>query len=286
MTLLVFGKSGQVARELQALRDCTALGRAQADLAVPGAAANAIAEHMPSAVINAAAFTAVDNAEDEPDLAKRLNGDAPGEMARACADLRIPFVHISTDYVFPGDGRTPYAPGDSTGALSVYGKSKLEGEQQVIQAAANAAILRTSWVFSAHGQNFVKTMLRLGKERDQLSIVDDQTGGPTSARSIAAACLSMIDQLARDAKKSGIYHFAGQPHVTWADFAREIFSQASVDCQVEGIRTDQYPTKARRPANSRLDCTTTLDVFGIEQPDWRDDLATVLNDISTMEEQT
>jgi dTDP-4-dehydrorhamnose reductase len=198
MTFLVFGHSGQVATELRAQADVTALGRDAADLSDREACAAAIHAHKPRAVINAAAYTAVDRAETEEALATTVNGEAPGAMARACAALGLPFVHISTDYVFAGDGNAPWRPDDATGPLGAYGRSKLAGEEAVRAAGGIHVILRTSWVVSAHGNNFVKTMLRLGAERDTLNIVADQIGGPTPARAIASACLSMADQLAAD----------------------------------------------------------------------------------------
>jgi len=279
MTLLVFGKTGQVARELQALAAVTALGRDAADLTDPDACAAAIREAKPAAVINAAAYTAVDQAEAEEDVATVINGDAPGAMARACADLGIPLVHISTDYVFDGSGDAPWPVDAPTGPLGAYGRSKLKGEDAVRAAGGPHAILRTSWVVSAHGKNFVKTMLRLGAERDKLTIVADQIGGPTAAGDIAAACLGIAAQLCDDRAKSGTYHFSGAPDVSWADFAREIFAQTGLTCSVENIPTSDFPTPARRPANSRLDCSTTEAVFGIARPDWRDSLARILSDL-------
>lgn len=276
MTILVFGQRGQVARELQPLAPIIALGRKEADLAMPGACATAIEHYAPKAVINAAAYTAVDRAEHEEELATQVNGTAPTEMARACAARDIPFVHLSTDYVFDGSGDAPWRPEDRVAPISAYGRSKLAGELGVVEAGGRYAILRTSWVFSAHGQNFVKTMLRLGSERDQLRVVADQIGGPTPAASIAQACLTIADQLTHDRSKSDTYHFAGSPGTSWADFARTIFSQAGLACDVEDIGTADYPTPARRPANSRLDCSATESVFGIKQPDWQDGLDAVL----------
>lgn len=278
--ILVFGHSGQVASELRVLApDIVALGRDAADLSDPAACAAAIRDHAPKAVINAAAYTAVDRAESDEALATTINGTAPGSMAAACAALGIPLVHISTDYVFAGDGDAPWKPADPTGPLGAYGRSKLAGEQAVRAAGGAHAILRTSWVVSAHGHNFVKTMLRLGTERDRLRIVADQIGGPTPARAIAGACLSISDDLAAEPGKSGTYHFAGAPDTSWADFAREIFAQAGLGCVVEDIPTSAYPTPAARPLNSRLDCNTTEAAFGISRPDWRNGLCDILKDI-------
>jgi len=282
MTILVFGKTGQVATELaNAAPQARFLGRDEADLSNPDACAAAILTHAPDAVINAAAWTAVDKAEAEEPAATRVNADAPGAMARACADLGIPFVHISTDYVFSGDGDAPFAPDTPTGPHSAYGRSKLNGENQVRAAGGNHAILRTSWVFSSYGTNFVKTMLRLGAERDALSVVADQIGGPTSARAIALTCMTLVDRLQQDPTLGGTYHFAGTPNVSWADFAREIMRQAGLNCVIQDIPTSAYPTPATRPANSRLACES-LTRIGLTQPEWRTDLRTHLNELGAL----
>ncbi|WP_027260046.1 dTDP-4-dehydrorhamnose reductase [Leisingera aquimarina] len=280
--ILVFGKTGQLSRELAAHAGIISLGRDQANLSDPEACAAAIRAHAPAAVINAAAYTAVDKAEEEEALAAVINGDAPGAMARTCAALNIPFVTVSTDYVFDGSGEAPWKPADAASPLNAYGRSKLAGEEAVRAAGGAYAILRTSWVVSAHGSNFVKTMLRLGRERDRLTIVADQTGAPTPARDIAAACLVMARQLMTGPGKPGTYHFAGAPQTSWAGFAREIFAQANVDCTVEDIPTAAYPTPAARPLNSRLDCTSLETVFGIPQPDWRMGLTEILKDLGEL----
>jgi len=277
--ILVFGKTGQVAQELAAYDGVTCLSRAEADLSDPAACAAAIRARRPAAVINAAAYTAVDKAEDDETLATVINGDAPGAMAQACADLGIPFVSISTDYVFDGTGTQPWKPAGATGPLGAYGRSKLKGEQLITAAGGTAAILRTSWVVSAHGNNFVKTMLRLGGERDALSIVADQIGGPTMARDIAHACMRMAQQLIKDPSKAGAYHFCSAPQCSWADFAREIFTQAKLTCAVTDIASSDYPTPAQRPLNSRMDCALLETVFDISQPDWRLGLSDILKDL-------
>lgn len=280
--ILVFGKTGQLARELAQLDDVTCLGRGQADLSDPAACAVAIRAARPAAVINAAAYTAVDRVEEEEALATLINGEAPGAMARACADLDIPFVHVSTDYVFDGSGETAWQPEDMVAPVNAYGRSKLVGEKAVGAAGGASAILRTSWVVSSHGNNFVKTMLRLGAARDRLTIVADQIGAPTPARDIAQACLDMARQLRADPGKSGTYHLQGSPEVSWAGFAVEIFAQAELDCVVAEIATSAYPSPARRPLNSRLDCTTLKTVFDIPQPDWRLGLRDILNDLGEL----
>ena len=281
MTILVFGQSGQVARELALHPDVTCIGRSDADLTDPDACAAAIASRDVKAVINAAAYTAVDKAEEDAETAHAVNALAPTAMATACAAKNIPFVHISTDYVFDGSGTEHWKPSDATGPLGVYGTTKLAGENGVRNAGGAYAILRTSWVFSAHGNNFVKTMLRLGAERDALTIVADQIGGPTSARSIAAATLHIAKTLTTNT--AGTYHFSGAPDVCWADFAREIFAQAGLVCTVTDIPTSAYPTPATRPLNSQLDCTATTTTFGITQSDWRAELSHVLADLSAFD---
>lgn len=280
MKLLVFGSTGQVARELQRLaRGAGYLGRDRADLSDPGACAAAIHAIRPQAVINAAAWTAVDKAEAEEEDALLVNGAAPAAMAMACADLGIPLVHISTDYVFDGSGDAPFAPDHPIAPLGAYGRTKLAGEDGIRASGATHAILRTSWVFSAHGANFVKTMLRLGAERDSLNVVADQIGGPTPAADIAQACLTMAAQLVNDPALSGTYHFSGTPDASWADFARAIMAEAGLSCQITDIPTSAYPTPARRPANSRMDCSSLKTAFGIARPDWRDGLAQVVREL-------
>ncbi|MEM1299215.1 MAG: dTDP-4-dehydrorhamnose reductase [Pseudomonadota bacterium] len=282
MKLLVFGQSGQVATELDRRAGpdiaATFLSRTDADLADPISCATRITETDADVIINAAAYTAVDKAEAEEPLALQINAEAPGAMAQAAASRSLPFVHISTDYVFDGSGDTPHKPDNPTGPLNVYGKTKLAGEDSIRASSARHVILRTSWVCSAHGSNFVKTMLRLGRERDRLTIVADQIGGPTPAAAIADACLTIARALHRGAE-GGTYHFAGSPDTSWAGFAREIFAQAGLTADVVDIPTADYPTPARRPLNSRLDCTSLIRDFGIECPDWQAGLAEVLKEL-------
>ncbi|MZR13819.1 dTDP-4-dehydrorhamnose reductase [Maritimibacter sp. DP07] len=280
MRLLVFGQTGQVATELaRRAPEAVFLGREQADLANPVSCASAIRTHIPDAVINAAAYTAVDRAEGEEQLATRVNGYAPAEMAHACAALDIPMIHISTDYVFDGCGSTPWHLDGIPTPKNAYGRSKLVGEQAIAKARGPHAILRTAWVFSAHGNNFVRSMLRLSQTHEVLRIVDDQVGGPTPAADIAAACLSMAAQLKSDHDKTGTYHYTGAPDISWKGFAEEILTMAGRDATVTGIPTTKYPTPAQRPLNSRLDCTTTEMVFGLPRPDWRSGLVDVLTEL-------
>lgn len=281
--ILVFGKTGQVATELQRQsQDVVALGREEADLTQPDICAGVIQKYKPDAVINAAAYTAVDKAESDEETATLVNGAAPAAMAVECAKLGIPFVHISTDYVFDGAGDLPFSPSDKAAPIGAYGRSKLLGEEGVRAAGGSYAILRTSWVFSAHGNNFLKTMLRLGGERDKLTIVADQIGGPTSAAQIAHACLIISGALRQDPHLTGTYHFSGQEDVSWADFARNIFEQAHIACDVEDIPTTAFPTPAARPANSRMDCQS-LSRFGLSRPHWKQDVTAVLDDLGVKE---
>lgn len=280
MKLLIFGQTGQVARELQQLAPgAEYLGRDRADLSDPAACAAAIHAFRPAAVINAAAWTAVDRAETEEEAATVINGAAPGAMARTSADLGIPFLHVSTDYVFDGSDNRPWRESDIPAPVNAYGRSKLAGERAVAAAGGRHVILRTSWVFSAHGANFVKTMLRLSESRSALDVVGDQIGGPTPADAIAATLMTLTRALL-DGAKGGICHYAGAPETSWAGFARETFVRAGRDVTVTGIPTAAWPTPARRPLNSRLDCTRLRTEFGIIQPDWREGLNRVIDGIS------
>jgi dTDP-4-dehydrorhamnose reductase len=281
MRLLVIGRTGQLATELMrrlpAGVTATALGREAADLSDPAACAAAVARAEAEAVVNAAAWTAVDRAEAEEAAATVANGEAPAAMAQAAARRAIPFLHVSTDYVFPGDGRRPWRPGDATAPLGAYGRSKLKGEEGVRAAGGSHLILRTSWVFSAHGVNFLRTMLRLGRERASLRVVDDQVGGPTPAAALADALIVAARALAAGAA-GGTHHFAGAPDVSWAGFAAEIMARAGLGCRIEPIASADYPTPARRPLNSRLDCTGFEAAFGLRRPDWRAGLDEVLRE--------
>jgi dTDP-4-dehydrorhamnose reductase len=279
MTLVVFGETGQVARALQRLApDAVFLGRDRADLSHPEDCAEILRALRPEAVINAAAWTAVDRAETEETAATVVNGAAPGAMARAAADLGCPLLHISTDYVFAGDGTRPWTEADPVAPLNAYGRSKLAGERAVAAAGGAHVILRTAWVFSAEGQNFVKTMLRLSESRDALNVVEDQIGCPTPAADIAATLLAQAQAL-RDGAPGGIYHYGGQPETSWADFARAIFARAGRAVTVTGIASADWPTPAPRPLNSRLDCAKLATDFGITAPDWQAGLDRVIREL-------
>ncbi|MDO9638016.1 MAG: dTDP-4-dehydrorhamnose reductase [Pseudotabrizicola sp.] len=283
MKLLVFGQTGQVARALARLMpEATFLGRDRADLTDPAACAAAIAQARPDAVINAAAYTAVDKAESDEAVARTVNALAVEAMGRACADLQVPLVHISTDYVFDGTGTAPFLPNDPVAPLGAYGRTKAEGEALLRATGAVHGILRTSWVFSADGANFVKTMLRLSETRDRLTVVGDQVGGPTPAAAIASACLTMAHALRADPALSGSYHFSGAPDTTWSGFARAIFALSGRTVEVADIPTSDYPTPAQRPLNSRMDCSTTHSAFGLARPDWHAGLRDVLTDLKVL----
>jgi dTDP-4-dehydrorhamnose reductase len=256
--LLIFGRNGQVAQKLAGLlvgQEATLLGHEDFDLAQSDPA-EAIARIDPWAVINAAGYTAVDRAESEPKAALRLNRDAPAEMARACATQAIPFVHMSTDYVFDGAKPEEYLESDPVAPLTIYGQSKAEGEALVTGAGGLSATLRTSWVFSDVGGNFVKTMLRIAEKADEISVVADQQGRPTWAQDVAGASLAAAHRMRDSGAGLGILHAAGSDAMTWADFAEHIFAIAEQNglpsARVRRITTPDYPTPARRPANSRL----------------------------------
>ena len=283
MKTLVFGKTGQVATCLQKQGRVMALGRDKADLSDPDQCAAVIAATTADVIINAAAYTAVDQAETDTDMAEMVNHTAVAAMAKAAALRDIPFLHISTDYVFPGGGTEPWNTDAKTAPLGAYGATKLRGEHAIVAAGGRYAILRTSWVFSAHGNNFVKTMLRLGKERDALTIVGDQIGGPTAASDIAETLLEMARAFHEDDHTSGTWHYTGKPDCSWADFATEIFTQAGIACDVTPILTKDYPTPATRPLNSRLNCATLQRDFDIRRPDWRASLGSVLKDLGEVQ---
>lgn len=276
---LVFGGSGQVAQALQRLAGDVVLelrGREDADFSDPAACAAWVARTDADVVINAVAYTAVDKAEGDEAAALVINGVTPGAIAVAAAARGLPLVHISTDYVFDGAGDAPFGVDHPTAPLGAYGRTKLAGEEAVRAAGGVHAIFRTSWVVSPDGANFVKTMLRLGAERERLTIVADQVGGPTPADDIARACFAAGAQLLADPVKTGTYHLSGGPDVSWADFAREIFKQAGLACEVVDIPSSAYPTPARRPLNSRLDNSATEAAFGLVRPDWRVGLTAIL----------
>lgn len=274
MKLLVVGRAGQVARSLQALGgrdgrfDVVAAGRPEVDLE-DAASIAALARFEPDLVVNAAAYTAVDRAEDEPETAFRVNGEAPGLLARMARTAGAAIVHLSTDYVFDGTGEGAYDESAPTAPLGVYGRSKLEGEERVRDANPRHLIVRTAWVYSATGTNFVRTMLRLAGDRDVVRVVADQRGNPTSADDLAAGLL----EAAAAGAGWGTYHLAGAGTTSWAGLAEHIFACAAEHglpaARVEPIATADYPTRARRPANSALNSGAFARAFGYAMPPWR-----------------
>ncbi len=283
--ILVTGATGQLARCLveaheehahKSLR-LVALGRPNLDVTKPDTLAASIDVNEPDVVINCAAYTAVDAAESDAEQAMAINADGARALAGLCARHDVPLIHVSTDYVFDGNKTEPYCETDPTGPTSVYGLSKLRGEEAVEDTCTRYAILRTAWVYSPFGQNFVKTMLRLAADRDEISVVDDQLGCPTYARHLADALLSMALRLskatANDTDLRGTFHAVGSGETSWCGFAREIFGQSAKyggpGARVLPISTAEYPTAAKRPPNSRLDCALLKTRFGIVMPDWR-----------------
>ncbi len=286
MRVLIFGKSGQVSRELARLAwpddiQIVQVGREACDLSQPSTIAAALDRAEPDFVINAAAYTAVDRAESEAELAMTVNGEAPSEIARTCHRIGAALVHISTDYVFDGCKEGAYAEDDPIGPLSVYGRTKEAGEAGIRRELPRHLIVRTSWVFAGHGANFVKTMLRLGAERPELRVVDDQHGAPTSARDIALALQELVLARANARGTWGTFHFTSREPTTWYGFARAVIEGAALASppKISPIPTSEYPTPATRPANSVLDCSRIQRQFGIVQPSWRDALSNVLHEV-------
>ncbi len=281
MKILITGKNGQVGSclvdQLTTMSDVTflALDREQLDITDATQVNKIVAEFNPNIIINAAAYTAVDKAEQESELAYGINRDGPHNLAVAANEINAYIIHISTDYVFSGDSLDCYTESDNTDPQGVYGRSKLAGEQAVTEACSRHIIVRTAWVFGEHGNNFVKTMLRLAKTRDSLGVVADQFGGPTYAGDIAKAILAISKQIVDGNQAYGVYHYSGFPHVSWYDFAGKIFDIAFEQgvlkqlIQVNQITTQDYPTPAKRPVNSRLNCDNINKTFGIQQSDWR-----------------
>ena len=274
MTTLVLGTTGQLALELQKADPKLALlGRSKGfDLARPDDCFKAILEFRPTVVINAAAYTQVDKAESDEGMAALVNHLGPEACAKACSELGIPFVHVSTDYVFPGDKVGAYVESDPIGPRNAYGRTKAAGEQAVLAANPDSKIIRTAWVFSSFGNNFVKTMLRLAETRDEVGVVSDQIGCPTWAQDLANACLIASSQ----PLSGGIYHFAGNGQTSWAGFAEAIFASAkSLDlptASVKPITTKDYPTPAYRPANSVLSSELFSHTFGYKPAEWEESL--------------
>lgn len=295
MKIAVTGLTGQVVSALieRAPRpvEIIALGRPQLDLSMRHAVIGALRSSQCDAIINAAAYTAVDKAESEPELAMRINGEGAGYVAEIAAELGAPLLHLSTDYVFDGARDRPYLETDATGPAGAYGRSKLAGEEKIAAIHANHAIFRTAWVYSPYGANFVRTMLRLGETRDEVSVVADQTGNPTYAPDIADALLAIAARLREDRSPAlrGVFNLTGQGEATWADFAEAVFAEAQAcgrkPVRVKRITTAEYPTPARRPANSRLDTTKLRETYGVVLPAWRDSVAACVRRLMNSESE-
>lgn len=287
MKVLITGKNGQVGSSLVSqLSDIPsieflALGRDELDITNAEQVNEVVNEYKPNIIINAAAYTAVDKAESEIELANAINNVGPKNLAKAAAQVNAVIIHISTDYVFAGNKDGLYTETDEVNPQSVYGQTKLAGEKSVAQECDAHIILRTAWVFSEYGNNFVKTMLRLAQTRDTLGVVGDQFGGPTYAGDIAKAIISIIQQLRQGSTKFGVYNYSGYPHVSWQQFASEIFakglSQQVIErpITVNAISSSEYPTPAKRPANSKLDCSKIIIDFTIQPSDWNAALNTI-----------
>ena len=288
MNILITGAHGQVGKELSQLASAKgfnviAAARTDLDITQAQQVEDYITQQQADIIINAAAHTAVDKAESEQDLAFAINRDGAMNIANACKKLNIPLLHISTDYVFDGTKAEPYSENDAVSPLGVYGMSKWQGEEAIRESLSNFIILRVAWVFGAQGNNFVKTMLRLGKDRDELNVVADQFGGPSPAKDIAQTLITLVEQYQKEkALAWGTYHYCGKAKTTWCGFAEEIFIQAfelrllDKKVKVNPITTAEYPTPAKRPSNSMLDCTKLKTTFGIEMPEWKEALKKVL----------
>lgn len=288
MKLLCIGQSGQVARALQAVSkerdiDLVALGRPQVDLTNRKSLEIAIEQHAPDIIVNAAAFTQVDLAETDKDTAHAVNADGPKALAEICAQRSIPLIHISTEYVFDGSGAEAFGEDASTAPINAYGATKQAGEQAIGTACDQHVILRTSWVYSPFGSNFIKTMLRLAREKGGASVVDDQIGSPTSAIDIADAILDIADQIHGHPQPNqfGIFHFAAAGAASWADVAALIFEtyEARTGCKIalKRIPSSDYPTPAARPLNSRLKTAKITETFGIKTKQWTDRVRETVN---------
>ncbi|WP_022684281.1 dTDP-4-dehydrorhamnose reductase [Sphingobium bisphenolivorans] len=288
MRIAVTGKAGQVVTSLiergsAAGHEIIALGRPELDLAEPDSVASAFEAAAPDAIVSAAAYTAVDKAESESELAHAVNGAGAGAVAEAARGLGVPLIHVSTDYVFDGRLDHPYVESDPTGPTGVYGASKLAGEQAVLAAHGdNSAVLRVAWVYSPFGANFVKTMLHLAGDKDEVSVVADQLGNPTSALEIADGILRVATNMVSDSSPflRGVFHMTASGEGSWADFADAIFAASAARggpaARVKRITTADYPTPATRPSNSRLDCGLIARVHGVALPDWHGSLETVI----------
>lgn len=291
MRVVVTGHDGQVAQSLKRVGrlagcDIVTLGRPELDLSgSPQMIVDALGSADPDLIVSAAAYTAVDQAEDEPQLAEAVNVAGAGAVARAANKIGVPLLHLSTDYVFDGRKHDPYREDDAPNPTGVYGRTKLDGERAVMAAHDDVAVLRTAWVYSPFGRNFVKTMLNLAKDRSELRIVADQIGNPTGALDIAEALLAVGRHLvsSKDTGLRGVFHLTAPDDASWADLAEHLLtvsgSLGGPSASVVRIRTEDFPTKARRPANSRLDCSRLADRHGIVLQPWRESVASVVAEL-------
>jgi dTDP-4-dehydrorhamnose reductase len=282
LRILLLGKNGQVAwelaRALAPLGEVTALGRAEIDLADAPRLIAMVRALQPEVIVNAAAYTAVDKAESEREAAFAVNATAPRVLAEEARRSGALLVHYSTDYVFDGAKPVPYVEEDATNPINVYGASKLAGEDAIRGTGCRHLILRTSWVYGPRGANFMLTMLRLARERPQLRVVDDQVGTPTSSRAIADATAAALARAMASPGLAGLYHLAASGETSWCGFARAILAQAGIHTPVVPIRTEEYATPARRPRNSRLDCTRLRAAFGVTLAPWQESLAEAMRE--------
>jgi dTDP-4-dehydrorhamnose reductase len=281
--ILVTGKNGQLGSELQMLAssfdaeyDFLFVDRSQLDLSSNDSIDNFFAAYTPSVVINCAAYTAVDKAETDREAAFQINGAAVGKLAAHAAAVNALFITVSTDYVFNGNGTTPYLPSDATDPVNYYGESKAVGEQLALANNPESIIIRTSWVYSRFGNNFVKTMIRLMGERPSLNVVGDQIGAPTYAADLAAAIMHIVAQKAAGNKHNGIYHYSNSGAISWFDFAVAIAKLIHSNCTVAKIGSEAFPTPAKRPHYSLMDCSAIIQDFGVNQPAWEDSLQTCI----------
>jgi len=278
--IVVTGKNGQLGSELQLLApsfdaqyDFLFADRAVLDLSSNDSIDKFCAVHHPSVVINCAAYTAVDKAETDRDAAFQINAVAVGKLAAYCKAIGALFITVSTDYVFDGNGTSPYLPSDTTDPINYYGASKAEGEKLAVTNNPESIIIRTSWVYSRFGNNFVKTMIRLMGERPSLNVVGDQIGAPTYAADLAVAIMHMVAQKAVGNAHSGIYHYSNSGAISWYDFAVAIGELIQSNCTVAKIGSEAFPTPAKRPHYSLMDCSSIIQDFGVDQPDWKESLA-------------
>lgn len=292
MRIVVTGKTGQLAKSLQFAGmgkdiEIITVGRPEIDLLIPSTIAAALRSLQPDVIVSAAAYTAVERAEFEKDAAFAINSTGAEAVAQAARELGVPLIHLSTDYVFDGEKTTPYVESDPASPISVYGESKLQGERRVAEAWGNHVILRTAWVYSPYGQNFMKTMLKLAQRQDQVSVVADQVGSPTSGLRLAEAILNIGDRLTIDPTPSlrGIFHVTGDGQATWADFAELIFLESGrlggPSAKVKSITSGDYASEVRRPKNSRLCGKKLAEKYGIELPEWKNSLIETLHKMQT-----